>query len=68
MGRSYTVKGVRPPRYWQPKAGDVVYIEGKRTTLGTPTDDMFPLRPAIDGTTAMSEGCLVANVRIPDTK
>jgi hypothetical protein len=61
-GRSYVRRGVPPPRYWEPKPGDVVYIEGTKTRLGTPSrndPDMFPLRPPVRGTTAMG----AANLR-----
>ena len=61
-GRSYVRRGVPPPRYWEPRQGDVVYIEGTKTTLGRPggpDGDMFPLKPSVHGTTAMG----AANLR-----
>ena len=60
-GRSYVRRGVPPPRYWEPKQGDVVYIEGTKTRLGKPyrdpgdTQTMFPLRPPVHGTTDMGD-------------
>lgn len=64
MGQSYPVRGVSPPRGWTPKQGDVVYLQGKRTTLGKPDGDMFPLRPPVDGTTDMAACNLRQAVRI----
>lgn len=59
MGRTYPLIGVMPPLNWVPKTGDVVYIEGKRTTLGPITEDgLFIFRPAVRGTTAMSSNNL----------
>lgn len=70
MGRSYVVKGINPPRYWAPKQGDVVYIEGVRTKLGKPHhgefNTMFPLKPAVHGTVAMGVRNIIAIARIPE--
>ena len=64
-GRSYAAKGSPPPRGWEPKTGNVVYIEGRKTKLGAKdSDGLFRLRPPINGTTAMSGGNLRQVARI----
>ena len=64
-GRSYAVRGVPPKRYWEPTAGETVYVEGTPAKIkrvytdedGTPYVDF--VRP-VRGTTGMS----VANLRM----
>jgi hypothetical protein len=73
-GRSYVVRGETPKRYWEPSQGDVVYIEGTKTRLGKPYQDpgdrdvMFPLRPAVRGTTDMSARNIKAIARVEEGK
>ena len=68
MGRSYVVRGVIPPRYWEPSKGDVVYVEGTKTRIArVGTQDGTPyvwLRPHVRGTFAMSVGNLKQVARI----
>jgi hypothetical protein len=71
-GRSYVVKGETPKRYWEPSQGDVVYIEGTRTKLGKPWHGeggtVFPLKPPVRGTTAMSQRNIKAVARVEEGK
>jgi hypothetical protein len=69
-GRSYAVRGIRPPMGWTPYPGAVVYIEGVRTTLGKPThgegQTMYPLRPPVHGTTAMGGRNILQVAYVPE--
>jgi len=68
MGRSYVIRGVIPPRYWEPSKGDVVYVEGTKTRIArVGTQDGTPyvwFRPHVRGTFAMSVGNLKQVARI----
>lgn len=73
MGRSYAVKGVMPPRYWEPKKGDVVYLEGTKTSIKrVGSDDGTPyvwFTRSVRGTVAMSVRNLQMIARIaPSTQ
>lgn len=70
MGKSYAVRGMTPPRDWEPAAGEAIYIEGIRTRLGKPYEcpktgkTYFPLHPPVDGTTDMAAGNVKAIARL----
>ena len=71
-GRSYAARGETPKRYWAPGQGDTVYIDGVKTKLGKPWhgegDSIFPLKPAVHGTTAMSGRNIRAVARVEEGK
>ena len=58
MGRSYVRRGVSMPPWWEPRRGDVVYLEGRKTKISrVGTSDGTPyvwFRPQAGGTIAMS--------------
>jgi hypothetical protein len=62
MGKSYARRGVTPPRNWEPRKGDVVYIQGHKTAIKrVGVSDGVPyvwFTRSVDGTTAMSVGNL----------
>lgn len=74
MGKTYAVKGVSIPRNYQPKIGDKVYIEGKRTGIKGVIAAEPGIRPeyvwftrAIDGTVAMSTDNLRQCARLEES-
>jgi len=70
-GKSYPIRGALPPRGWEPRTGQYVYIEGKRVRLGRmDRDGLIHFSPSVDGTFAMSPANLrqvarIANPRQP---